>query len=151
RLAGLEPAAVICEIMQDDGTMARRPQLEAFAARHGLRIVTIAELIEFRLQTECLVEQSALSVVPTVELGELEARVFRSLVDGSEHLALVRGRPQPEQPTLVRVQSPCRPGDVFGVTLCDCGLEMRASLRRIVEGGCGVFLYIGRERGTLTE
>jgi 3,4-dihydroxy 2-butanone 4-phosphate synthase/GTP cyclohydrolase II len=151
RLAGLEPAAVICEIMQDDGTMARRPQLEGFAARHGLRIVTIAELIEFRLQTECLVEQTASARVPTLEFGEFEARVFRSLVDGSEHLALVRGTPQPEKPALARVQSPCRPGDVFGVTLCECGLELRASLRRIAAEGCGVFLYIGRERGLLAE
>jgi 3,4-dihydroxy 2-butanone 4-phosphate synthase / GTP cyclohydrolase II len=151
RLAGLEPAAVICEIMQEDGTMARRPQLEAFAEKHGLRIVTIAELIEFRLQTESLIEQTASAAVPTLDFGPFEARVFRSVVDGTEHLALVRGNPHPDQPALVRVQSPCRPGDVFGVTLCDCGLELRASLRRIAEEGCGAFVYISRERGSLTD
>jgi 3,4-dihydroxy 2-butanone 4-phosphate synthase / GTP cyclohydrolase II len=151
RLAGLEPAAVICEIMQEDGTMARRPQLERFAAEHALRIVTIAELVEFRLQNELLVEQTAVALVPTLDLGPFEMRVFRSLVDGSEHMALVRGRPLPERPTLVRVQSPCRPGDVFGVTLCDCGLELRASLLQIAEAEHGVFLYILRETGTLAE
>jgi 3,4-dihydroxy 2-butanone 4-phosphate synthase/GTP cyclohydrolase II len=144
RLAGLEPAGVICEIMNDDGSMARMPDLERFAAEHGLRIVTIADLIEYRLRRESLVEKILETPLPSDIPGladDFTATVWRTPVEETEYLALVHGRLGPE-PTLVRVQTACLPGDVFRSRACDCGAQLRRATDRIREEGRGVVLYI---------
>ena len=145
RLAGLTPAAVICEIMQDDGTMARRSDLDAFAAEHGLPVLTIAELVTHRLRTECHVEEVAQSDLPTIHAEEpLRCHAFRSGLDGSEHLALVRG-PLADVP-LVRVHSECLTGEALGSLRCDCGPQLQESLRRVSEEG-GVVVYLRKHEG----
>ncbi|MBM2826329.1 MAG: 3,4-dihydroxy-2-butanone 4-phosphate synthase [Dehalococcoidia bacterium] len=143
-LAGLYPAGVLCEILNDDGTMARLPQLEQFGARHGIRIVSIAQLIAFRRQAEKLVERVAEAILPT-EYGEFTAIAYKSMVDADEHVALVKGDITGPEPVLVRAHSQCLTGDVFGSLRCDCGEQMRLSLRRIAEEGRGVFLYMRQE------
>ncbi|MCC7386659.1 MAG: 3,4-dihydroxy-2-butanone-4-phosphate synthase [Deltaproteobacteria bacterium] len=143
-LAGLNPAGVICEIMNDDGSMARRPELERFAKKHGLRILTIAELIEHRLAHESLVRVVAERQVSTPDWGELRAMVFRSIVDGQEHLALVKGAIRAEEPALIRVQSIDLPADVVGLALSGGGAELRAAMRLINSAGAGVFIYLIR-------
>ncbi len=144
RLAGLEPAGVICEIMKDDGTMARMPDLERFAQEHGLVIVTIADIIKYRLQNECLVEEVVRGpYLPGLSglRAEYETVVYRSLVDQQEFMALVLGSWEPDEPVLVRVHSACI-GDVFNSMQCECGSVLRQSLRMIDAEGKGVLLYV---------
>jgi len=153
RLAGLEPAAAICEIMKDDGTMARVPDLVDFAARHGVKILTIADLIRHRLATEQLVERVASPRLPTA-FGEFRAYAYRVASTGEEHLALVAGDTAGPEPILVRVHSQCLTGDVFGSTRCDCGRQLELALARIAEEGRGVVLYLlqeGRGIGLLNK
>jgi 3,4-dihydroxy 2-butanone 4-phosphate synthase/GTP cyclohydrolase II len=144
RLAGLQPAAAICEIMNDDGTMARLPQLEAFAAQHNLKICTIQQIIAYRRRHETLVRRAAETVLPT-EFGDFTLIVYETNVDKREHLALVHGdltsRPDP----LVRVHSECLTGDVLHSLRCDCGPQLQAALRKIAEDGCGVLVYMRQE------
>jgi 3,4-dihydroxy 2-butanone 4-phosphate synthase / GTP cyclohydrolase II len=146
RLAGLEPAGVICEVMNEDGTMARRPELDRFAAQHGLTILSVAELIEYRLRTESLVERRREGTLKVAcRVGEdLEFRFvgFRTLVDEIEYLALILGDVASGAPVLTRVQLACMPGDVFASRACDCGALLRQALRRIGEEGRGVFVYV---------
>ena len=144
RLAGLKPAGVICEIMNDDGTMARMPQLREFAARFELKIVTIADLVAYRMRKELLVRRAAETRLPT-EYGEFQAVVYENDVDQAQHLALVMGTIDPEQPVLVRVHSECLTGDVFGSQRCDCGEQLQAAMRTIAEAGSGVILYMRQE------
>jgi 3,4-dihydroxy 2-butanone 4-phosphate synthase/GTP cyclohydrolase II len=143
-LAGLQSAGVICEIMDDDGTMARLPQLEGFAAVHKLRIVSVAQIIAYRLQHEKLVERVAEARLPTRH-GEFRAVAYRSGVDSSEHVALVMGDLTKGGPVLVRVHSECLTGDVFGSLRCDCGVQMEMALEAIAQEGRGVFLYMRQE------
>jgi 3,4-dihydroxy 2-butanone 4-phosphate synthase/GTP cyclohydrolase II len=144
RLAGLTPAGVICEIMNDDGTMARRPELEAFARQHSLRIVTIAELIEYRYAHESLIETVLERKIATPEWGTVRALVVRSVIDHEEHLVLIKGQIDPEVPTLVRVQSIELPADLVGLALSGGGAEMRAAMGMIQKAGAGVFVYLVR-------
>jgi 3,4-dihydroxy 2-butanone 4-phosphate synthase/GTP cyclohydrolase II len=147
RLAGLEPAGVICEIMNDDGSMARMPDLEKFAQAHGLTILSIADLIEYRLQKESLVERAiagplAPAFAQIAGDADFQVQVFRTPVERTEYVAVTIGDLAADQPTLVRVQTACIPGDVFGSAACDCGAQLRAALKRIAEEGRGVFLYV---------
>lgn len=144
RLAGLKPAGVICEIMNDDGTMSRMPQLRQFAERHGLLIVTIADLVAYRMRTELLVRRAAETRLPTA-VGEFQAIVYENDVDQAQHMALVMGKIDPAKPVLVRVHSECLTGDVFGSSRCDCGEQLHAAMRMIAEEGCGVVLYMRQE------
>lgn len=144
RLAGLEPAGVICEVLTPEGTMARLPDLEGFAATHALPLLTVQALIEYRLKREQLIQPVAETALPTAA-GPFTARLYRSLVDGKHHLALTLGRPQPEVPTLVRVHSECLTGDVFGSLRCDCGAQLQKALEIIAAAGQGVLLYIRQE------
>lgn len=154
RIAGLRPAAVICEIMNEDGTMARMPDLRKFAEAFGLPIVTIKELIEYRMSRESLIEEIAVTRFPSHYAGsthEFSMHAFRSLVDGTEHLALVSATANPggklQNPALVRVHSECLTGDALGSQRCDCGEQLRASLRMISESGNGVLVYMRRHEG----
>lgn len=144
RLAGLQPAGVICEIMADDGSMARMPQLEAFSQKHGVKIVSVADIIAYRRGHERLIERVAEARVPTRH-GEFTAVSYRSLVDRDEHVALVKGRINPSESTLVRVHSECLTGDVFGSKRCDCGDQMALALAAIGKEDSGVFLYMRQE------
>jgi 3,4-dihydroxy 2-butanone 4-phosphate synthase / GTP cyclohydrolase II len=153
RLAGLEPAAAICEIMNDDGTMARVPDLVAFARRHDLPILTVAELIRHRLRLETIVERVASPRLPT-DYGELTLHAYRVEATGEEHVALVMGELAGDEPVLVRVHSQCLTGDVFGSARCDCGLQLQLALEKIAETGRGVLLYLlqeGRGIGLLNK
>jgi 3,4-dihydroxy 2-butanone 4-phosphate synthase / GTP cyclohydrolase II len=142
RLAGLIPAAVICEVMKDDGTMARVPDLTEFCNQHGLKMLTVAELIRYRLQHERYIVRVAESAMPT-EWGEFRMIAYESEVHGGEsHVALVRGDVTGQEPVLVRVHSHCLAGDVFGTTLCDCQRTMRESLRMIAEAERGALIYL---------
>ncbi|MBV8524942.1 MAG: 3,4-dihydroxy-2-butanone-4-phosphate synthase, partial [Acetobacteraceae bacterium] len=142
RMTGLVPAGVICEIMNDDGTMARVPDLIEFCNQHGLKILTVAELIRYRLRNERYIYRVAESVLPT-PYGEFRMIAYESEVDGGEsHLALVKGEVDCDKPVLVRVHSHCLTGDVFGATLCDCHSVMRRSLQAIAEAGCGALVYL---------
>jgi len=145
RLAGLKPAGVICEIMNDDGTMARMPQLREFAARHDLKIVTIADLVAYRMRKELLVSRAAETKLPTVFGGDFRAIVYENVVDQAQHLALVKGEIDPDQPALVRVHSECLTGDVFGSQRCDCGDQLHAAMRTIDQEGAGIVLYMRQE------
>lgn len=144
RLAGLYPAGVICEIMNDDGTMARLPQLREFAGKHGLVITSVAELVNHRRRTEVLVELQAEAGLPT-EYGEFRMMVFRSLVDGATHVALVKGEVRGAVNVLVRVHSQCLTGDVFQSRRCDCGSQLHGAMKRISDEGLGVVLYMAQE------
>jgi 3,4-dihydroxy 2-butanone 4-phosphate synthase / GTP cyclohydrolase II len=146
RLAGLVPAGVICEIMNDDGTMARRPQLEAFAAEHGLKMITVADLIRYRRRTERLVVQESKVKLPT-RFGEFVGFGFRSLVDDRTHMALVVGDVEGQDDVLVRVHSECLTGDVFHSLRCDCGAQLEEAMRRVQAEGRGVILYIVGHEG----
>jgi 3,4-dihydroxy 2-butanone 4-phosphate synthase/GTP cyclohydrolase II len=146
RLAGLYPAGVICEIMNEDGTMARRPQLEQVAQEHSLVIVTVEALIRHRRRTERLVERVATVRLPT-RAGVFEAHGYRSLVDDSTHVALVVGDPAGREDVLVRVHSECLTGDVFHSTRCDCGSQLEEAMRKVQEEGLGVILYIVGHEG----
>ena len=142
RLAGAGPAGVICEIMNPDGTMARLPQLARFAARHKLKMATIADLIAYRRRTESLVERVSSSVLPT-EYGRFDIAIYREKLTGLEHAALTLGRLG--DPALVRVHSECLTGDVFGSCRCDCGPQLHAALRMIAREGSGAVIYMRQE------
>jgi 3,4-dihydroxy 2-butanone 4-phosphate synthase/GTP cyclohydrolase II len=144
RLAGLKPAGVICEIMRDDGTMARLPDLEKFAERHKLKIATIADLIQYRLRNDSLVRCLAEARLPT-RYGEFRARAYESQVDGSEHLVLIRGEIGPNEPILVRAHAEYLPGDVFSYQSRNTGEMLRRAMMRIDQEGRGVVLYLRRE------
>ncbi len=148
RLAGLQPAALICEIMKADGTMARRADLEDYAARFGLKLVTIADLIQYRLRHDSLVHRVAECRFNSRFGGDFRAVVYRSDVDGGEHLALVRGEIRSDVPTLVRAHAEYLPGDVFASLRRNTGAVLQASLERIAAEGCGVVLYLKREAGS---
>ncbi len=145
RLAGLYPAGVICEIMDEDGTMARVPQLMEFAGKHKLKIVTVKDLIEHRMRKETLVKRVAEVKLPTSYGGDFKAIVYENMVDSNVHLALVKGDITPEEPTLVRVHSECLTGDVFGSKRCDCGDQLHAAMKIVDEAGKGVILYMRQE------
>ena len=144
RLAGLYPAGVICEIMNEDGSMARVPQLFEFAARHGLRIITVKDLITFRMRREKLVRRAVEATIPTLH-GTFQALLYQSRVGSDQHLALTLGNITPADDVLVRVHSQCLTGDVFGSLRCDCGLQMDRALALIAAEGKGVFLYMRQE------
>jgi len=144
KLAGLKPAAVICEILKDDGTMARRPDLEIMAKELGLCIVSIADIIKYRTRFESLITMEAEANLPT-DFGVFKAKVFSNRVNEFNHVALTFGDVKPDKPTLVRVHSECLTGDVFGSLRCDCGPQLHAALRIISEEGSGVLLYIRQE------
>jgi 3,4-dihydroxy 2-butanone 4-phosphate synthase/GTP cyclohydrolase II len=145
RLAGLKSAGVICEIMKDDGTMARMPDLEIFAKEHNLGIVTIADLINFRMKTECLVRRAASATIPSRYGGSFQMIVYENDVDDSKHLALVKGDIGPEDNVLVRVHSECLTGDVFGSERCDCGDQLHTAMRMVEKEGKGVIVYMHQE------
>ena len=144
RLAGMHPAAVICEVMADDGEMARMPQLERVAETYGVKIVSVADIIAYRREHEKLIERVAEARLPTM-YGEFTAISYRSIVDKDEHVALVKGELNPNEPTLVRVHSECLTGDVFDSVRCDCGDQMAQALQDIEAEGRGVFLYMRQE------
>jgi 3,4-dihydroxy 2-butanone 4-phosphate synthase/GTP cyclohydrolase II len=143
-LAGLTPAGVICEIMNDDGTMARVPDLARFAERHGLVMITVPDLIRYRLQHETLVRRVASPRLPT-PFGEFRIHAYRSDLTGEEHLALVMGEIRGDDATLVRVHSQCLTGDIFGSKRCDCGIQLQRALDLIQQEGRGVLLYLLQE------
>ena len=144
RLAGLIPAGVICEVMNDDGTMARVPDLEGYCRRHGLKLVTVADLVAYRRQTEKLVERVVATKLPTA-FGEFVAVGYRSLVDNKHHVALVKGEVAGLDDVLVRVHSECLTGDVFHSLRCDCGEQLESALSMIEQEGSGVLLYLSQE------
>ena len=145
RLAGLRTAGIICEIMKDDGTMARMPDLEVFAQEHDLKIATIADLVAYRLCKDVLVRRAAEARLPTEHAGEFRVIAYENDVDQSEHVALVKGEIDPEKPIMVRVHSECLTGDVFGSARCDCGEQLHAAMRMIAQEGAGVILYMRQE------
>ena len=145
RLAGLQPAGVICEIMKDDGTMARMPDLKKFGKKHNLKICTIADLIAYRIQKDSLVHRAAETKLPTCHGGDFTAVVYTNDVDHYEHLALVKGKIDPEKPVMVRVHSECLTGDVFGSLRCDCGSQLHAAMKMVEAEGSGVILYMHQE------
>ncbi|MGC8886444.1 MAG: bifunctional 3,4-dihydroxy-2-butanone-4-phosphate synthase/GTP cyclohydrolase II [Verrucomicrobiia bacterium] len=144
RLAGCRPVGVICEILNDDGTMARLPQLMKFAKKHKLKICSIEDLIKYRRSRERLVERIEVVKLPT-DFGEFDLYLYRSKVDGKHHLALVKGDVSGKENVLVRVHSECLTGDVFGSLRCDCGPQLRQAMRLIAEEGCGVIVYMRQE------
>jgi len=144
RLAGLYPAGVICEILNPDGTMARRPDLERFARTHGLGFITVAQLVAYRLAHERLVHRVAEARLPT-PFGEFRIIGYRNDVDPAEHVALVHGEVRDRPNVLVRMHSKCLTGDVFGSTRCDCGWQLHSAMRRIAEEGRGVVVYLDQE------
>ena len=145
RLAGLIPAGVICEIMNDDGTMARMNDLEKFAEKHNLKIATIADLVAYRLREDTLVQRAVEARVPTEHAGEFKAVVYTNSVDKLDHLALVKGDISKVDRVLVRVHSECLTGDVFGSSRCDCGLQLNAAMKMIDQEGAGIVLYMRQE------
>ncbi|MGD2029690.1 MAG: bifunctional 3,4-dihydroxy-2-butanone-4-phosphate synthase/GTP cyclohydrolase II [Desulfobacterales bacterium] len=145
RLAGLKPAGVICEIMDEDGTMARMPALEKFSKEHNIKICTIADLIEYRMRTESFVRRAAETVVPTCIAGEFKAIVYENDVDELLHIAMVKGEIDSNNPVLVRVHSECLTGDIFGSLRCDCGEQLHKAMRMLEKEGSGVLLYIRQE------
>jgi len=144
KLAGLYPATVICEVMSDDGTMARVPELLEFAKEHDIKIITIADLIQYRRRKEKLILRVEDTKLPT-QFGDFTAIAYESLLDGKEHLALVKGQWEQDEPILVRVHSECLTGDVFGSNRCDCGEQLQTALSMIEKEGKGVFLYMRQE------
>jgi 3,4-dihydroxy 2-butanone 4-phosphate synthase/GTP cyclohydrolase II len=143
-LAGLDPSGVICEIMNDDGTMARVPDLARVSAAHGLPMITVSDLISYRLRHETLVRKLAAPRLPTA-FGEFRIHAYRSDVTGDENVALVMGEIHPDEPVLVRVHSQCLTGDIFGSARCDCGVQLQQALDRIGIEGKGVLLYLLQE------
>lgn len=145
RLAGLKPAGVICEIMNDDGTMARMPQLKEYAIKHALKIISVADLVAYRIQKEQLVRISAETIIPTYHAGEFKMVVYENDVDQAQHLALIKGDIDPKMPVLVRVHSECLTGDVFGSQRCDCGDQLHTAMKQIAVEGSGVIVYMRQE------
>jgi 3,4-dihydroxy 2-butanone 4-phosphate synthase/GTP cyclohydrolase II len=145
RLAGFKPAGVICQILADDGSVLLLPALERFAEQQGLKVLTVANLIAHRLRNESLVKQVAEEEFPTIHGGKYKAIVYRNAVDGSEHMALVKGDISTSDSVLVRLHSECLTGDVFGSERCDCGDQIRQSLRLIDQQGRGVLIYMHQE------
>ena len=141
----MRTAGVICEIMKDDGTMARMPDLELFSQKHDVKIATIADLVAYRLRQDVLVHRAAEARIPTEHANEFVAIVYKNEVDNMEHMALVKGEIDPEKPVLVRVHSECLTGDVFGSSRCDCGGQLHAAMRMIEQEGSGVVLYMRQE------
>ncbi len=146
KLAGLRPAGVICEIMNEDGTMARMPQLEAFSREHGIPILTIADLIQYRMRTESLVHKIDEADLPTRH-GHFRVYIFEDVIHRENHIALLKGKVEPDQPTLVRAHSQCLTGDTFGSSRCDCGQQLRQAMEIIEKEGQGVILYILNQEG----
>ena len=144
RLSGLQPAACLIEILNEDGTMARMPQLQEFAQKEGLKVITIKDLISYRLKTECLVEQGEEVKMPT-EYGDFRLIPFRQKSNGKEHVALIKGKWEKDEPVLVRVHSSCATGDIFGSERCDCGEQLHRAMRIVEEEGKGVILYLNQE------
>lgn len=145
RLAGLKPAGVICEIMDDDGTMARMPALEQFSEQHGIGICTIADLVEYRIRTESFVHRAAETIIPTLHGGDFKMIAFENDVDSLTHIALVKGEIDPEKPVMVRVHSECMTGDIFGSMRCDCGDQLHKAMTMVAAEGSGVILYLRQE------
>jgi 3,4-dihydroxy 2-butanone 4-phosphate synthase/GTP cyclohydrolase II len=146
RMARLAPAGVLAEVVNDDGSMARLPELERFADEHGLQIISIADLVRYRRHREKLVRRVSEARIPT-DHGDFTAYVFESLLDGTEHMAFVRGEVAGREDVLVRVHSECLTGDVFGSMRCDCGLQLDLALRLIAEEGAGVVVYLRGHEG----
>jgi 3,4-dihydroxy 2-butanone 4-phosphate synthase/GTP cyclohydrolase II len=144
RLAGMKPAGVLCEIMDDDGGMMRGDRLSEFAAKHGLKMISVGDLISHRMATECMVEQICCVNLPT-EFGDFKLHLYQSAIDGVEHIALVKGKIEEQEGVLVRVHSACLTGDVFGSARCDCGDQLHAAMAMVEEEGCGVVLYMNQE------
>jgi 3,4-dihydroxy 2-butanone 4-phosphate synthase/GTP cyclohydrolase II len=145
RLAGLTPAGVICEIMKDDGTMARMPDLEVFAREYNLKIVTIADLIDYRMQNESLIRRVAQATIPTCYGGDFNIIVYENDVDQMQHIALVKGEINKEDEVLVRVHSECLTGDIFASKRCDCGDQLHCAMKMVEEEGKGVIVYMRQE------
>jgi 3,4-dihydroxy 2-butanone 4-phosphate synthase/GTP cyclohydrolase II len=145
RLAGLTPAGVICEVMDEDGSMARMPALEKFSAQHGIGICTIADLVEYRMRTESFVHRSAETIIPTSLAGDFRAVVYENDVDSLLHIAMIKGEIDAENPTLVRVHSECLTGDIFGSLRCDCGDQLHKAMQMMDQAGSGVLLYLRQE------
>jgi 3,4-dihydroxy 2-butanone 4-phosphate synthase/GTP cyclohydrolase II len=145
RLAGLTPAGVICEIMKDDGTMARMPDLEIFAKEHKLKIVTIADLIDYRMQNESMIKRMAEAMIPTHFGGDFRMIVYENDVDDWQHIALVKGDIKAEDEVLVRVHSECLTGDLFGSLKCDCGDQLHRAMSMVQKEGKGIILYMRQE------
>jgi len=143
-LAGLEPAGVICEVINEDGSMARLPELTEFCAEHNLKLISIADLINYRMQKEKLVWRAATSVLPTVH-GNFDLIAYENNIDNLIHLALVYGEVDPEESILVRVHSECLTGDVFGSLRCDCGNQLHQAMKQVAENGSGVIVYMRQE------
>ncbi|MCJ7775107.1 MAG: bifunctional 3,4-dihydroxy-2-butanone-4-phosphate synthase/GTP cyclohydrolase II [Desulfobulbaceae bacterium] len=144
RLAGLREAAVICEIMNEDGTMARMPDIEKFSKKHDLKIAAVADIIAYRMRTESFVHSAAETILPT-PYGEFKAVAFSNDIDDYEHLALVKGDIDPDKEVMVRVHSECLTGDVFGSYRCDCGEQLKRAMEMVQEEGLGVILYLHQE------
>jgi 3,4-dihydroxy 2-butanone 4-phosphate synthase/GTP cyclohydrolase II len=145
RLAGLRPFGVICEVMDEDGTMARMPALEGFSEEHGIGICTIADLVEYRIHNESFVHRAAETVIPTAFGGDFQMIAFENDVDELTHIALVKGEIDPDKPVLVRVHSECMTGDIFGSMRCDCGDQLHQAMGMIDAEGAGVILYLRQE------
>ena len=144
RLAGLRPAGVCCEILNDDGTMARQDDLQRFAIKHGLKIATVEDLIAYRRRNERLIEREQVISLPT-DYGDFQLHMYRSIVDDAHHLALVKGEVVPGTATLVRIHSECLTGDVFGSKRCDCGAQLQTALQQIEKAGGGILIYMRQE------
>lgn len=144
RMAGLKPTGVICEIMNEDGSMARMPELKEFALKHNLKVGCIADIIRHRLKHDSLVSREVEVRLPT-EFGDFRMVGYSNAVDKAEHVALVMGEPDGDAPCLVRVHSECLTGDVFASRRCDCGSQLHAAMRQVAEAGCGVILYLRQE------
>ena len=145
RLAGLKPAGVICEIMNDDGTMARMPELEEFAQKFDLKIVTVADIIAYRMRNELMVRRAAETILPSCYGGEFKLIVYENDIDNANHIVLQKGEIDPDTPVLVRMHSECLTGDVFGSMRCDCGDQLHAAMEQIEKEGSGVVVYLRQE------
>ncbi|ABW67881.1 bifunctional 3,4-dihydroxy-2-butanone-4-phosphate synthase/GTP cyclohydrolase II [Desulfosudis oleivorans] len=145
RLAGLKPAGVICEVMNDDGTMARMPQLEEFSEAHGIGICTIADLIEYRMRTESFVRKVVETTIPSMFGGIFKVIVYENDMEDFQHIALVKGEIDPDKPVLVRVHSECLTGDIFGSLRCDCGNQLHKAMEMMEKEGAGILLYVRQE------
>ncbi|PIE70558.1 MAG: bifunctional 3,4-dihydroxy-2-butanone-4-phosphate synthase/GTP cyclohydrolase II [Deltaproteobacteria bacterium] len=145
RLAGRKPAGVICEIMDEDGTMSRMPSLEKFSKAHGIGICTVADLVAYRKRTESFVRKAAETVIPTLYGGDFRIIAYENDLDNLTHIAMIKGEVKPEEPILVRVHSECMTGDIFGSMRCDCGDQLHTAMEMINQEGAGVILYLRQE------